>query len=214
VAHPEGFKGWITPYDDWPQELKDEYSYNPDKSKELLAAAGYPNGFDTNVVASSDSDLELLEIIKAQFADINVNMDIKTLDSASFRAFGADLKHDQMMWSWNVGMFFIPSDIIRWRESTNTRDNWCLNNDPYYDSLVAQFNACTDLDEAKQIFNEADLYLLQQHWAVAVFPLTNPVLWQPYIKGYSGEFTASGSERGFYGARMWVDQALKESMGR
>ncbi len=141
-------------------------------------------------------------------------MDITTLDEASFRAYGADLKHDQMIFSWNVGMFFIPSGIIRWRHSTNTQDNWTLNNDPYYDSMVEQFNACADLDEAKEIFNKADLYLIQQHWAVALFPLTNPAVWQPYVVGYSGEFTASGSERGYYGARLWIDQAKKESMGR
>jgi ABC-type transport system substrate-binding protein len=33
-----------------PAEVKDMYTYNPDKAKELLAEAGYPNGFKTDIV--------------------------------------------------------------------------------------------------------------------------------------------------------------------
>ena len=36
------------PYEEWPQDLKDEYAYNPTAAKKLLADAGYPNGFKTN----------------------------------------------------------------------------------------------------------------------------------------------------------------------
>ena len=44
-------KGWGFPYEEWPQDLKDEYSYNPTAAKKLLADAGYPNGFKTNIIA-------------------------------------------------------------------------------------------------------------------------------------------------------------------
>ena len=40
-------KGWGFPYENWPQDLKDEYSYNPQMARQLLADAGYPNGFRT-----------------------------------------------------------------------------------------------------------------------------------------------------------------------
>jgi len=46
-------KGFGFPYEEWPQELKDEYVYNPMAAKKLLAEAGYPNGFKTNVVADT-----------------------------------------------------------------------------------------------------------------------------------------------------------------
>jgi len=37
-------KGWGFPYEEWPQELKNEYAYNPVLARKLLADAGYPNG--------------------------------------------------------------------------------------------------------------------------------------------------------------------------
>jgi len=34
---PAGF-----PYEEWPQDLKDEYAYNPSAARKLLAVAGFP----------------------------------------------------------------------------------------------------------------------------------------------------------------------------
>jgi ABC-type transport system substrate-binding protein len=45
--------GYGLAYKDWPQSLKDEYSYNPTKAKQLLKDAGYPSGFKTTMVYNS-----------------------------------------------------------------------------------------------------------------------------------------------------------------
>lgn len=60
--------------------------YDLEKAKELLAEAGYPNGFQTNIVAPQGfytKDREVLEYIKAQFAQIGIDMDIRLLDPAA-----------------------------------------------------------------------------------------------------------------------------------
>ena len=57
--------GW--PYPDWPASLQAEYAYNPTNAKALLAAAGYPNGFNTNIVVPNTVDAGLLEIIQSIF---------------------------------------------------------------------------------------------------------------------------------------------------
>jgi ABC-type transport system substrate-binding protein len=66
--------GWCLPYDEWPAELQQIYSYNPEKAEELLAEAGYPRGFATGITASQTSDLQLLYIINSYFHNINVEM--------------------------------------------------------------------------------------------------------------------------------------------
>ena len=56
---------------------------DPEKARKLLAEAGYPNGFKTNVVTMGSFN-ELLEVFKAYFKDINVDMEIRVMDSTAF----------------------------------------------------------------------------------------------------------------------------------
>jgi len=71
--------GWGFPYDQWPQDLKDQYAYNPTAAKKLLADAGYPNGFKTDIVANSQSDMDLLQVVKSYFSQVGIDMDIRPM---------------------------------------------------------------------------------------------------------------------------------------
>ena len=77
------YSEWVTPYEEWPAELQEVYSYNPEKARELLAEAGHPDGFQTNIVIAMGGDSSLIQAIKAEFLDIGVDMEINAMDSAS-----------------------------------------------------------------------------------------------------------------------------------
>ena len=99
LIHPIISKtGWGFSYDEWPDELKAEYSYNPEKARELLSEAGYPDGFNMNVVAGQTSDFPLIEIFKAYFAEVGINMDIIVMDSVSSMALAGSRQIEYAHW--------------------------------------------------------------------------------------------------------------------
>jgi peptide/nickel transport system substrate-binding protein len=199
------FKGWTTPFDEWPQELKDEYTYNPTKAKQLLAEAGYPTGFKTNIVAATNADLDLLQIIKSEFLDIGVDMDIKTMEPGAAGAYVAAMKHDQMsLWQGFTGLTWPLNTISVFRHSKKSTANPTGNNDPAYDAMIDKINLAATEDEASKIMRDMETYLLKQHWDIYTMPLKSYTLWQPYLRGYSGEILSQ--DQGRIWARLWIDK--------
>ncbi len=61
----------------------DPYPYDPEKAKELLAEAGYPDGFDTTIICrSTTADLKQSEFLQQQLAQIGVNVEIRSFENA------------------------------------------------------------------------------------------------------------------------------------
>jgi peptide/nickel transport system substrate-binding protein len=212
--------GWGYPYTQWPQDLKDQYAYNPTAAKQLLAAAGFPNGFNTDIVAQNVVDLDLLQIIKSYFAAIGVNMDIRPLDSASFSAFvNVGHKNDGLAErsTGALGLAFYPIRDLN-RLQTGQPSDVAMVSDPVFDAFYNQALAATTVDQVKQVLLAANKYVAQQHFVISLLQPVQFDLCQPWLKGYNAQYGATAGSSGpffcwFYEARFWVDQSLKTSMG-
>lgn len=202
------YKGWVYAYDDWPQSLKDVYSYNPQKAKQLLSDAGYPNGFKTDVVTASNSDLELLQILKAELMDVGVDMEIKSMDPTTFGAITMAKKTDGFIYAGGTGTPKLGNAIWRYQSKYDTLNTDAVNS-PEYDACVEKFNSAMNEDEASAATRAADKVALENSFTAWVFPISTYVVTQPYIKGYEGE--AVMWNHWFYDtARWWIDQSLKK----
>jgi peptide/nickel transport system substrate-binding protein len=184
--------GWGWPYQMWPQDLKDEYAYNPTKAKQLLADAGYPNGFNTDIVVDSTADLDLVQVVKSYFANVGIKMDIRPMDDASWTAF-VQISHKQdQLAERPTGLLGNGSEPIRQltRFTTNYSVNYIMVSDPVYDAFYPKVMAATTRDEAKQVLVSANQYVVRQHWMISLLQPNYFGLYQPWLKGYNGQFGA------------------------
>jgi ABC-type transport system substrate-binding protein len=215
--------GWGFPYDQWPQDLKDQYAYNPTQAKALLTAAGYPNGFKTNVIADVNGDLTLLQVVQSDFAEVNIEMDIRTMDSVSWTSYvRTQGKTDQMAQKSGNGSLDIGYAPVKalTRFQTGLQSNIPRVSDPVYDAFIAKALAANTVDVVKQSVKDACEYEAQNHFVISLLQPMAHILCQPWLKGYTGQARSIwGPSTGpllvdFYGSRIWIDQNLKKSKGR
>jgi ABC-type transport system substrate-binding protein len=66
--------------------LGPNYEYNPQKARELLATAGYPNGFDMELEwgeAQGWAVGDFVQLLARFFGDIGVRVKLKQLDTST-----------------------------------------------------------------------------------------------------------------------------------
>jgi peptide/nickel transport system substrate-binding protein len=61
------------------------YPYNPAKAKELLAAAGYPDGFSTTIYLRSEKvTRDMCTAIQGDLAQVNIKADVQAMESGQY----------------------------------------------------------------------------------------------------------------------------------
>jgi len=199
------------PFEEWPPELQEGYSYNPAGAKALLAEAGYPNGFQTNVVVSSASNLDLVQVIQSYFADIGIELEIKVVEAAAFWSYViVNKKADQMYMGLGTCNSNDPGPFLdyftggHFANAAYVADDWCK--DTLYQASIS-----TDWDEVYRLWRATDRHIMEEYWLCSLPPAVSFTVWQPWLKGYSGESLSRFEDQQY--ARWWIDQDVKKSMG-
>jgi peptide/nickel transport system substrate-binding protein len=77
------------------------YEYNPEKAKELLAQAGYPNGFKTTIWTNDNPlRMQIAEMFQANLAEVGVDVEVQIIPWATYLADTAAGKHDMFILGW------------------------------------------------------------------------------------------------------------------
>jgi peptide/nickel transport system substrate-binding protein len=69
----------------WALPETDRPEYNPQKAKQLLAEAGYPNGFAVELIVGSPGDnVKNAQIVKDQLAKVGIMVNVKPMEMAQY----------------------------------------------------------------------------------------------------------------------------------
>lgn len=147
--------------------------YNPQRAKELLAQAGFANGFSMDIWAMpvqrlyNPNALKMAELIQADLAQIGITANIVSYEWNTFRRKLSAGEHDSVLIGWaadnaDPDNFFRPLLSCTAAQTGSNRAGWC---DPYFDELLHQAVLTDDQQQRK------NFYLLAQRYLQAEMPL-------------------------------------------
>jgi peptide/nickel transport system substrate-binding protein len=216
-----GLGGWGVAYPNWPDSTKAQYTYDPTLAKKMLADAGFPNGFNTNLLLENDADLDLYSIVKSELAAVGINMTIQTTDPASWQSQVLTSKKYDQLAARNQGLMGFNFDIFRQFMRYGVpgyQTNYINVNDPvpqkaYNDAVTAQ-----SIDQVQKLLQDLNLYIATQHYTISLAQPSQFNMVQPWVKGNPGANTLGSAV--FGGGFMdgvplgvWIDSNLKASLG-
>ena len=210
-----GVPGYFIPFEEWPQELKDNHGYDPERAKQLLAEAGYPNGFETKMDFSTAntywSNLDYTQLAVDYWAQIGVDVEIDTMEMAVLRAHFGDHTYEGMTYGMR-GANWPPLGAIRTMAHSDSPVNASGVQDPVYDAKVEAAENAGSPEEMRELVKKADMYFAEQQWVTWGPTRPNYIFWQPWMVGYNGELSIGGGQHLLYLSRVWLDADLREEM--
>lgn len=77
------------------------YAYDPELARQLLAEAGFPNGFSTSLWTNDNpTRIQIAEIAQAQLADVGITVDVQVVEWGAYLADTAAGLHDMFILGW------------------------------------------------------------------------------------------------------------------
>jgi peptide/nickel transport system substrate-binding protein len=208
VAPIPEFKDMFTPLDEMPEVVREQFEYNPDKARQLLAEAGFPDGFKCEVVAYS-AYADLLSIVKAMWADIGVDMTIDMKEYGAWNAVWQNKSYQDMVVYGKSGT--IPTTMIYTKPGNMY--NTAVMDDPIVNAAYGPIqDAIFDWDLRSSLMKDITVYILEQAPYVLIPGPYSYYFWQPWVKSYTGELQVGYSQGGDFPRYIWIDQDLKEEM--
>ena len=194
---PASDKTWSIPVSDLPT-----YQTNIDKAKELLAEAGYADGFDVKLRASSLYILDTAnaQILQQQLKPIGVNVEIEQLEWGNLLDAWVNSDFEML----NILLLGLPDpDGYCWgRYHSTSPTNYNKISDSELDGLMDKARAETDLEARKSLYADIQKKLDTLVPNLFYYVYNVWLIWDPSVQGITPLPNSSAP----YMKRIWIEQ--------
>ncbi|WP_306009919.1 glutathione ABC transporter substrate-binding protein [Bacillus sp. MMSF_3328] len=134
------------------------YEYNLDKAKELLAEAGYPDGFKTTIWTNDNKErMDVAEVVQSQLKGIGIEAETKVVEWGAYLEGTANGEHDMFILGWSnmTGDADYNQYFLFHSDARGNPGNRSFYSNPKVDELIDKGRQETDEQKRLEIYAEA-----------------------------------------------------------
>lgn len=162
------------------------YEYNPEKAKELLTEAGYPDGFSTSILVGTNARSTEAQLIQGNLSEIGITLDITTLDSTTMLEQINNGDYEMFIMSYNNTTGDPDTSLYMLFKSTvpASSGNRSFTNIPEVDEMLEAARLEEDNEARMEIYKKIQQTLTEEAVWVPLYCMPTLVGIQKDLEGY------------------------------
>lgn len=166
-----------------------QYEYNPQLSKQLLAEAGFPNGFKTTFyVPNVDRFTNPATVIKDNLKAVGIDVDIQVMETQAFLA-KLKLPEGMPMFMLSRGQDATPDRVLyTWHHSKDIpANNWANISIPEVDRWLDEATRTVDENKRKELFSNVQKRVVEEAYYFYLDHENHVYAMHGRVKGFKGD---------------------------
>ena len=166
-------------------ELVDYYTYDVQKAKDLLAEAGYPNGFDLEITVPTayQPHMDTATVVVEQLRAIGINASIKGVEWDAWLTDTYQGRHFQAtVIGFDAKNLTAGAMLDRWRSDAS--GNMINFSNAEYDETLDKATACVDDAEQTELYKRCEAILTEQAANLYIQDMCDLVAIKTTLGGY------------------------------
>ena len=158
------------------------YEYDPDKAKELLAAAGAEGLTLTFFYGESADNTKLGQSLQSQFANVGVNLELQPVESGTWWATFGDGDYDISRGGYPMEAANTDSCYYDMFHSTGTFNVSRISN-PEIDALLDEARVSLDSERRNEIYIQVNQILSEEAYYIPLYFSASMLVYNPDLQG-------------------------------
>jgi peptide/nickel transport system substrate-binding protein len=203
-AVSRGLVEWSLPIDQLGAGAN-HYQYDPKEARRLLAEAGFPKGFKTQLTVTSGlgrDRVDEAQLVQGYLKDVGIEVELKIQEYGAYVATTMQGKFEGMV-DGPIGVVWEPDGRLYRAYAADSSRNIGHVNDATLTAMLKEQRRTKDLEARKQLIFDIQRYVAEQQYYVYLNSTTITTSWQPYVKNFAPNHSFDYGNRA---AALWLER--------